>query len=310
MQKKIYSILFTLLALVFIAGCESTPKRPIKVGACAWPGYEPLFLAAQLKMYDKPVKLLRFSSPAKAYRAFKSGAIDVVALTTDELLKYADYSSIPKIFLILDISNGADALVAVPSIKKLEELKGKTLALESSVLSQYILSRVLQKADLTVKDIRIKNIEIIEQPRAYKDKEADAFVTFEPAKGLLIQQGAHVLFDSSMLPNEIVDALAANEETWKNNQEAIQSLKRGWYKALDYMKEHPQKAYQIMGELEGITADEFKKSLIGLTLGQRELNKKLIKEKKLVEPLRQLQSVLIEKKILHKKLDPLLFIGE
>lgn len=310
MQKNIYSILFIFFSLVLLSGCGSTPERPIKVGACAWPGYEPLFLAAQLKMYDKPIKLLRFSSPAKAYRAFKSGAIDVVALTTDELLKYADYSSVPKIFLVLDISNGADALIVVPSIKKLEELKGKTLALESSVLSQYILSRILQKANLTVEDIRIKNIEIIEQPRAYNNKEADAFITFEPAKGLLIQQGAHVLFDSSMLPNEIVDALAANEKTWENNQEAIQSLKRGWYKALDYMKEHPKKAYEIMGEFEDITADEFEKSLIGLKLGERELNKKLIKEKKLVEPLKQLQSILLEKNILHEKLDPLLFIGE
>lgn len=310
MQKKISTFLFIFLTLVFFTGCESTPARPIKVGSCAWPGYEPLFLAAQLKMYDKPIKLLRFSSPAKAYRAFKSGAIDVVALTTDELLKYADYSSVPKIFLILDISNGADALVSIPDIKTIEELKGKTVALESSVLSQYILSRVLQKANLTSKDINIKNIEIIEQPKAYKDKEADAFVTYEPSKGSLIQQGGHVLFDSSMLPNEIVDALAANEKTWKNSQEAIQSLKRGWYKALDYIKEHPQKAYKIMGELEGITADEFEQSLIGLNLGERDLNKQLITEKKLVEPLKKLQRVLLEKKIIHKELDPLLFIGE
>lgn len=310
MKKQLLITFFLLLSLFMSSGCEKAPGHMIKVGACSWPGYEPLFLAAQMNMYDTHVKLLRFSTPSEAYKAFKSGAIDVVALTTDELLKYADYGSVPKIFLVLDISNGADALVVTPSIKKLEDLKGKTIALEASVLSQYVLQRALEKASLTLDDITINNIEIIEQPRAYDDKEADAFVTFEPSRSMLLQKGGKVLFDSSMIPNEIVDALAANQDTWENNQESISSIKRGWFKALTYIKEHPEKAYALMGELEGITADTFKDSLTGLKLGNHELNKELIQGKELAVPLEKLQSVLLERKILNKRVDPLLFIGD
>ncbi len=309
-MKQLSHLLIALLATFFLSACEGTPERAVKVGMCQWPGYEPLFLAAQLNMFDRPVKILRFSSPGKAYQAFKSGAIDVVGLTADELLKYADYGSVPKIFLIMDISNGADALVAKPSVKELKEIKGKRVALESSVLAQYMLHRSLDKAGVSLEEIEIKNIEIVDQPQAYKDDKADVFVTFEPSLNMMIQEGGHVIFDTSMIPNEIVDALAASENIWKKDQKTIAALKKGWFKALDYINQHPDRAYEIMGKLEGISAQEFKESLSGLSLGTKEINDEMIKRKQLLPPLQKLQKIMLEKKIVQKEIDPLLFIGE
>ena len=303
-------LFFSIILVFFIIGCENTPQKPLKVGMCQWPGYEPLFLAAQLNLFDRPIKMLRFSSPPKAYQAFKSGAIDVVGLTADELLKHSvDNNSISKVFLILDISNGGDAVVAKPSVKDINDIKGKRVAVESSVLGQYMLQRTLDKANLTYDDIQIQNIEIVDQPQAYKMNKADLFVTFEPSRSLILQQGGHVIFDSRMIPNEIVDALATNETTWKNSQESIDALKNGWYRALEYIEQYPDKAYEIMGRLEGISAKEFEESLDGLKLGTKELNETMIKQKGLVEPLNKLKKMMRDKGLIKHDIDTHLFIG-
>lgn len=309
-MKKSFLVIFISLMFLLMSGCDNGSKRTLKVGIAQWPGYEPLALAAQMNMFDHRIKLLRFSSPGKAYSAFKSGAIDVVASTADELLKYADYGNPPKIFLVLDISHGADAIIAHKSIKDLHDIKGKTVALESSLLAQYMLIRALDQTSLTQKDIIIKNIEIVQQPEAFKRQEADVFVTFEPSKSLMMKQGGHVIFDSSMIPNEIIDALAADQRTWTEDQPAIASLIRGWYKALDYIKENPAKAYEMMGAIEGISTEAFEASLAGLTLGSKAINKDLIKDKKILPSLITLQRIMLEKKVLKNSINLNELVGE
>ncbi len=309
-MRSFLKLIFGLILISTFIGCEKAPQKPLKVGICQWPGYEPLFLAAQLKFFDYPVKVLRFSSPPKAYQAYNSGAVDVVGLTADELLKHSsDNNSISKIFLVLDISHGGDAVVAKPTISSIQDIKGKKVAVESSVLGQYMLQRTLDNAKLTHDDIDIHNIEIVDQPKAYTEGRADVFVTFEPSRSLILKQGGHVIFDSSMIPNEIVDALAAKPDTLKNVPKGIAAIKRGWYKALEYMQEHPQKAYTMMGNLEGIGAEEFKESLNGLKLGTKELNRKMIQEQGLIEPFKRLQSMMKNKGLIEKELDPHQFIG-
>lgn len=302
-------LIFLLVVTLFIAGCEKESRHQLKVGMCQWPGYEPLFLASQMNMFSEDIKIIRFSSPASAYKAFKSGAIDVVGLTSDEILKYADYGESPKIFMVLDISDGADAIVSKPYIKELKDIKGKRVALESSTLAQHILYRALDRVNLTAKDIDIITIEIVEQPRAYSENKADVFVTFEPSKSSMIKNNANVLFDSSMIPNEIMDVLVASSKTYKNHKKYLECLERGWYKALNYINKHPKKAYKAMGSLEGISGDEFESSLVGLKYGTKALNNKLISNKEIINSLQKLQKVMIDKKIIDNKIDLNSLIG-
>ena len=293
-----------------LSGCEEKHAHSIKVGMCPWPGYEPLFLAVEKKMIPSNIKIVRFSSPAGAYRAFKSGAIDVVGLTTDELLKYSDFGSLPKIFLILDVSNGADAIVAKPEIKTLQDMKGKTVALESSVLAQYILHRSMDKSQLKLSDFNLINIDILNQPEAYKQNKADVFVTFEPSKGVLKGYGATVLFDSSEIPNEIIDALAASEDVWLHHKSSLLSLKKSWYRALQYIEDNPKEAYETMARLEGISSNAFQESIKELKYGTRELNKKLLENEELLTSLKKLQAVMIDKRIIQNRINVEMLLGK
>lgn len=309
-MKRVLKLIAIVTVTLFLAGCEKEDKHALKVGVTPWPGYEPLFLATHLGMYEEEIKFIRFSSPSLAYRAFKSGSIDVVALTSDEIIKSADYGSVPNIILVLDISNGADAIVAKPDIKTLADVKGKRVALESSTLAQHMLYSALEKVNLTAEDMHIVNIEISEQPRAYKENKADVFVTFEPSKSLLLKQGARKVFDSSMIPNQIMDVLAASAESTKNHPLQLKCIEKAWYKALDYIDKHPKEAYKIMGELEGLSAQEFENSLDGLKYGSRELNEKLLTNKEIVPVLSKLQTTMLKQGLLTNKIDLIKLIGK
>ena len=294
-MKRAVAGLIMVFGLIFLTSCESKRVLPLTIGMCPWPGYEPIPLAEKLGFFKKPIKIIRYSSPHEAYKAFKNGAIDLVALTIDELLKLGDSGMTPKVFLITDISKGADALVANPTIKNIQDLKGKRIGLESSVLAQYFLQRILDHAK-TVKfdDVTLKTIDIVKQHQAYIEGKADAFITFEPARSALIASGAKVLFDSSMIPNEILDAVATRQEVIEKRSDDVKMFVNGWYQAMAYIQKYPNQAYKDMGMIENISQETFEKSLEGLEYGTKELNQKMLHDKEIIPALKRLKSIMIK----------------
>jgi len=46
---------------------------------------------------------------------------------------------------------------------------------------------------------------------AFKKRQVDAIVTFEPVKSELLSSGANILFDSHQIPGRIVDVLVVRK---------------------------------------------------------------------------------------------------
>jgi len=124
-MRKIPILILSLIVLFSFTACENSQERPLlKVGISPWPGYEPLVVASEKGYFaDANIRLVRFTTPTDSYRAFRDGIIDVAAFTADEVFHYAEVEDKPRIFLVLDISNGADAIVARKEIKTLNDLK-------------------------------------------------------------------------------------------------------------------------------------------------------------------------------------------
>jgi NitT/TauT family transport system substrate-binding protein len=83
-------------------------------------------------------------------------------------------------WLIMDISNGADAIVAKPAIANLQSLKGRRVGFDRSMLATFVLSRGLEQVGLSLKDVKIVPVELSDQEEAFKQGRVDAIVTFEP----------------------------------------------------------------------------------------------------------------------------------
>jgi NitT/TauT family transport system substrate-binding protein len=294
-----------LVVVASAAACGSDP--PLRVGTNIWPGYEPLYIARSLGYYDgHAIELLSLSSAADVKRAYRSGAIDVAALTADEALDVAETLPAQRLVLVCDVSAGADALLVRPPLASVADIKGRRVGVEANALGAFMLARALAKAGMKATDVTVVPVLLEEHEQAYAKGTVDAIVTFDPHRTHLIAAGARVVFDSSEIPGEIIDVLMTHRALVSAQDAAVAALVRGWFQALDYLKLQPEDAAQRVAAREQQTPDAFLASLRGLSLPDREENQRMLGRSagNLSRPLRQLSAVMMQNKLLGRETDP------
>lgn len=247
LRRLLPATLLLVLSLGLIR-CGDMPPPPLSIGTNVWPGYEPMYLARDMGWFSPhDGRMVEFEDSPEVMRALRFGAIDAAALTLDEALRLKAEGVPLRIVLVMDQSNGADVLLARPGIKTLADLKGKRIGVEIGAVGSYMLRRALDKAGLSEQSVRIVSMDVNADEAAYRDGRIDAVVTFEPERTRLIAAGAHVLFDSSEIPGEIVDVLVVRPEAASRRHRGQWAHIMGaWFHALAYLHEHPQDAARHM----------------------------------------------------------------
>jgi len=272
-----YRIVLLCLLALLLSSCSQTNEVPtLKIGVIQWLGYEPLFLARSLDKYDPDmIKLVELQSSTDTLRLLREGIIDAGALTIDEVLGELALGTKLKVVLVVDISDGADTLLGKPGLNKLTDLKGKRVGVESSAVGAVVLNGALVKAGLSAADITIIPLTADTHLSAYMSGAVDALVTFKPTSTTLIKRGAVKLFDSSEIPNQIIDVIAVREDALKKAGSNIRMLIDGYFSALSYLHEHPEAATDMMAPRLGISGREMLASYKGLLLADRAKNSDL-----------------------------------
>ncbi len=282
------------LVAVFLAGCQP-PAEPLRIVSSPWPGYEPLYLARDLGyLKETSVRITELPSSNLNMEAFSNGSTDLSTLTLDETLTLLAKGQKLRILLVMDISNGADAVVAKPGIKSLAELKGKRVGVENIPLGAYILSRVLDKSGLKANDMEVIPMPEDKHEKAYRQGKIDAAITMEPYKTKITQAGAHVLLDSSQIPDEIFDLIVVREDVYQTRRDDLCHLAKQWFRTLDYVQANQQDAYTRMGKRLGIDAEEFRAAMGGLKVPSRQQNQLLLggNAPTLLAPARRLSDIM------------------
>ncbi len=255
------------LIMLALSACRPEPPPPMRIGMNVWPGYEPLFLARHDgSLGETDFRLVEFSDASEVGRALRNGTLEAACLTLDEVFYAVQDGMDPVILLAMDESLGADVVLARPEIKSLAELRGKRVAVEVGALGAYMLTRSLQQAGLTTKDVTPVYLPIEKHFSAYQNGLADAVVTFEPVRTRLLKAGAVNLFNSSMIPGEVVDVLVVRRDYLKKNPERAIALRQAWFAALAQIRQSPHDTAKFMAVRELATAEEFEASLRGLHL--------------------------------------------
>lgn len=304
-------VLLVFVSLLLLSGCHQKEDYKIRVALNSWPGYEPLVLAREMGFFDNnPFDIVRLHSNTDAVKALRSGILDIAALTMDEVLRLAQDTPDMTVFLVLDISDGGDAIVAHKGITSMQELKGKRVGVEGGALGAYVLTRALEQtrslelADLEIYPVRYKNHET-----AFEAGDVDAVVTFEPVKSRLVEQGGKVLFDSTQIPGEIVDVLVVRNAVASRYPQAMQTLVRGWFRALEYIHNNPKTAFAKMASYEKIGASLFEAGFRSMRFPTLAENRRLLAagEPEIIEAVAKVKANLLKNKILVKDipLEPL-----
>ena len=263
--------------LVMLGGCMREPETALRIGTNVWIGSEPLYLARELGSLDPAaVQLVEYPSASEVLRAFRNQAIDGMVISLDELFGLAADGFQPRIVLVVDVSHGADVVVGRSGMRTMRDLKGKSVAVESSALGAFVLSRALAVNGMQASDVNVVHLESNEQAAAFEKGQVDGAVTFDPFRAQFLRAGASPLFDSTQIPGEIVDLLALRASVVDKQPKAVAALLAGWFDAIDYMKRDPKDAARRMGISPQISGDEFLKALQGLHVPSRAENMKML----------------------------------
>lgn len=148
-------------------------------------------------------------------QAYGASTVDAVCMTNMDSL--APSISRPSVGILpTSTSVGADACIVV-GIDSIEALKGKeTFGLERSV-SQYCFERVLELNNQKPADFTFKNMDpgAAAQAMQLKDANISSIMVWNPfvMSTLRARSDSKVLFDSSAIPEEIIDMVVVSKDS-------------------------------------------------------------------------------------------------
>lgn len=260
------------LGLSHLAGCAQ--REPLlRIASNIWPGYELLYLARDQHYFSEDqIRLVELPSATVCIQSLAAGTIEGAMLTLDEVLTARAEGLNLKIVSVLDVSMGADVLLATPDIRELSQLKGKRIGVEESAVGAVMLDAALKAANLTPSDIKTVYMTVSQHREAYLNKEVDALISFEPVKSLLIKEGAIQLFDSSQIPGRIIDVLAVLPKVISHNPNAMKKLVAAHFTARDYFLQQPQHASVILSKRLQIEPSDVPAAYEGIELSDIKQN--------------------------------------
>jgi NitT/TauT family transport system substrate-binding protein len=297
--RRLPLLILLLISSLFMGQVHA---EKLRVGTNLWPGYEPLYLAEINGVWsaNNNIKLIEFPSATEVLRAFRNRVIEVAALTLDEVLLLIESGFPVTIVLVLDISYGADVIMAPNSWKEFSDIKGKRVGVERSTLGAYVLTRALEINQISLDDVEVVSLHFEQHEKAYINKKVDAVVTFDPVRTHLKNLGAKEIFSSREIPGEIVDVLVIHDDKIEQNKMVLQALVDGWFQTLHTIKSRPKQSATIMGKRLNLTPDEVLESIKYIQYPNPEINRRMIggKQPELAATVLELSRVMAASKLL------------
>jgi len=276
------------------------------MGATMWPGFEPFYVARELHFWrEDQIKLLEYTSTAELTRAFRNGTVDGGLLSLDEALRLIEDQQDVKVLVVTDISNGADVIMAKPEFHSMKDLRGHRIGAETTGLGAYVLFRALELSGLTPADVEIVPLEFSEQQPAFDRGLVDAVVTYEPVRTQLKNAAARQIFDSTLIPGEIVDVLVVRTTYLAKSPDNARLLVQAFYHALRYAREKPDDFVRIAAARENETPQEFRQAMTLLRVPDAQQGPAMLAgtPSPLQKQAESLAAVMIQKRLLLRPVD-------
>ncbi|MER5171171.1 putative urea ABC transporter substrate-binding protein [Thioclava kandeliae] len=263
----------TLIAtLMATAPLQAQTKPSFKVAWSIYAGWMPWGYAQDSGIvqrwadkYGIEIEVTQFNDYVESMNQYTAGAYDAVTLTNMDGLSIPAAGGVDTTAVIVgDFSDGNDAVI-LKGKDKLEDIKGESVNLVEFSVSEYLLNRGLETVGLTGRDVKIVNTADPDMVGAFQTEDVQAMVTWNPMVSEIAKlDDAHIVFDSSKIPGEILDLMVANTDTLKAHPEFGKALAGIWYETVALMtSDTPEgaKARAAMGAASGTDQAGFEEQL-------------------------------------------------
>jgi NitT/TauT family transport system substrate-binding protein len=251
-----------LIAVAFLAlvvfGCGSRTEpplsqEPIKIGTYIWPGsywidvaYDKgWFAEAGLNVERFDVGLRYFDSMDEV----AAGKLHAMGFSQYDLVRHAAAGHDLTGIIAIDYSEGAEALIARPGIRQLQDLRGKKLALHRGTYLEYLLSVIATRQGVNLDEIVLVDRSNEDAFQDFLAGRVDAILVWEPYGSDAKAAGGVQLFSTADFPGLTYSVFTLRTDFIEAHPREMKALVEVWHRADHYVREHPQEACEIVSRL-------------------------------------------------------------
>ena len=252
-------------------------RRCASAPTCGSAASRSISRASSAASIPRAVQLVEYPSASEVLRAFRNEAIDGMVISLDELFGLAADGFEPRIVLVVDVSHGADVVVGRGGMRSMRDLKGKSVAVESSALGAFVLSRALALNGMQAADVNVVHLESNEQPSAFEKGEVDGAVTFDPYRARFLQRGRDDAVRQHADPRrDRRPARGARDRHRPRIRRRCRRCSPAGSTRSTTCKQRPEDAARRMGIRQQTTGEQFLETLQGLHIPTREENLRML----------------------------------
>jgi NitT/TauT family transport system substrate-binding protein len=270
-------LILAAAGLAMLAAPASAQTK-VNIGISGWTGFAPLTLAKEAGIFarnglDVTIKKI---PQASRHLAIASGDIQCAATTVETWIVW-NANGVPTTQLFqLDKSYGADGMAVRNDVKSIADIKGKTVAASAPGTAPYFtLAWFLKKNGLSVKDVKVVNMEPGPAAQAFIAGQNDVAMTYEPyLSAVRAKPEAGKIIATTLDYPMIMDTFGCTPDFIAKNEGAVKALAKSYFEALEMINKDQAKAYEIMGADVKQTGEQFGNSAKYLRWQDQAANKK------------------------------------
>ncbi len=292
----------TLFLCALLSSCGRPPDNILRIGSTVWPGYETLYMARERGLLDgSNIHLVEMASGTEVMHALRMGNLEAAALTLDEALRLSAEGIPLQIALIFNFSVGGDGVVAGADVSGLDDLRGRRIGVETGAIGVIMLQALLQHSGLDQHDVDLVYLAIDQTPEALHQGDVDVIVTYEPYLSRAREQGGQLIFDSTAIPDMIMDVLVVREDRAEALHQPLRRLIAAHFKTLGFLHEQPRQAAELMQARLRLEPAAALATLDGLELPDLEANRRWLEntDGRLTQRIERLQGLLLRMGVIH-----------
>ncbi|MGB0204362.1 MAG: putative urea ABC transporter substrate-binding protein [Neptuniibacter sp.] len=186
--------------------------------------------------YGIDIEVVQINDYIESINQYTAGEFDACTMTNMDALTIPAAGGVDSTALVVgDFSNGNDGVV-LKGKSSVADLKGQNVNLVELSVSHYLLARALESAGMSEKDLTVVNTSDADMVAVYGTDDVTAVSTWNPLLSEIESMpNSTKVFDSSMIPGEIIDLLVINTETLKANPKLGKALVGAWYEIMSMM---------------------------------------------------------------------------
>ena len=265
--------LLIVAATLLSQGSAAQAQDLIRCAYPYWFGFAPTPVAMGMGYFEEEgleVTTVFDNDRANVMPGLEIGDIDCTMRTIGEHMSRPLAADSDLVVIgVIDVSVGADGVVAGPGIDKVTDLVGKIFAGEINHPGTIMTAHALKLAGYDFnKDVEVRMIATDDASAVFEDPEVAAVATWEPMLSEIVantsRKGSKILLSSADFNGLITDVVIVNKTDYEANREKYAKFMRGIYRAVDLFNKDPQKFLEVAAPTYDVTPDQMKADLGGV----------------------------------------------